>query len=44
MSQVKEKIVLDRTEDKLHIAHEQDVSEILSQNRAHANARDKQYL
>lgn len=41
MSQVKEKIVLDRTEDKLHIAHEQDVSEILSQNRAHANARDK---
>jgi hypothetical protein len=41
MSELREKIVLDRTEDKLHIAHEQDVSDILDSNRASANAKDK---
>ena len=41
MSELRERIVLDEVEDKLHIAHEQDVSGVLASNRAHAADRDK---
>lgn len=41
MSDVKMRAVLDAAEDKLHISHEQDVSDILASNRASASAKDK---
>lgn len=41
MSELRERIVVDEVEDKLHIAHEQDVSGVLAANRARAAERDK---
>lgn len=41
MSDLKEIVVHDVAEDKIHIAHEQDVTDILANNRRLAAAKDK---
>lgn len=41
MSELKERVVHDEMEDRLYIAHEQDISSLVEQNRAQYQARDK---
>jgi hypothetical protein len=41
MSEIKSHIVHDEMEDKLHVAHTQDISPIISNNIAQANEADK---
>ena len=40
MSNLRDRLVYDETEDKMHLVHEQDVAPILDSNIRSANARD----
>jgi hypothetical protein len=41
MSELKERVVHDEMEDRLYVAHEQDISALVERNRALSQARDK---